>query len=103
MNSIDSVISSDHYQPVTRDNEHVLQRALDHNVISREVFYRRISSAYIDVQYAMNNDKRETLFRLSQSTQPQQVIPLELKIKYLVLMMLLIIGDPKGTHVMTRP
>ena len=77
MNSIDSVISSDHYQPVTRDNEHVLQMALDHNVISREALSRRISSAYIDVQHAMNNDKRETLFRLSQSTQPQQDIPLE--------------------------
>lgn len=77
MNSIDTVISSDHYQPVTRDNEHVLQRALDHNVISREALSRRISSAYIDVQHAMNNDKRETLFRLSQSTQPQQDIPLE--------------------------
>jgi hypothetical protein len=78
MNSIDSVISSSHYQPVTMDEENILQMALEHNVINRESLSKRINSAYIDVQHAMNNDKRETLFKLSQSTQPQQDIPLEL-------------------------
>ena len=78
MNSIDSVISSFHYQPVTMDEENILQMALEHNVINRESLSKRINSAYIDVQHAMNNDKRETLFKLSQSTQPQQDIPLEL-------------------------
>ena len=29
MNNIDSVISSTHYQPVTRDDENILQMALD--------------------------------------------------------------------------
>ena len=78
MNNIDSVISSSHYQPVTMDKENILQMALEHNVINRESLSKRINSAYIDVQHAMNNDKRETLFKLSQSTQPQQDIPLEL-------------------------
>lgn len=78
MNSIDSIISSSHYQPVTMDEENILQMALEHNVINRESLSKRINSAYIDVQHAMNNDKRETLFKLSQSTQPQQDIPLEL-------------------------
>ena len=78
MNSIDSVISSSHYQPVTMDEENILQMALEHNVINRESLSKRINSAYIDIQYAMNNDKRDTLFKLSQSTQPQQDIPLEL-------------------------
>jgi len=78
MNSIDSIISSPHYQPVTMDEENILQMALEHNVINRESLSKRINSAYIDVQHAMNNDKRVTLFKLSQSTQPQQDIPLEL-------------------------
>ena len=78
MNNIDSVISSTHYQPVTMDEENILQMALDHNVINRESLSKCINSAYIDVQHAMNNDKRETLFKLSQSTQTQQDIPLEL-------------------------
>jgi hypothetical protein len=51
--------------------------ALDRNVISRKALSRRISSAYIDVQHAMKIDKREALFKLAQSTQPQQDIPLE--------------------------
>ena len=78
MNNIDSVISSSHYQPVTRDDENILQMALEHNVINRESLSKRINSAYVDVQHAMNNDERETLFKLSQSTQVHQDIPLEL-------------------------
>ena len=78
MNNIDSVISSAHYQPVTRDDENILQMALEHNVINREALSKRISRAYIDVQHAVNNDKRETLDKLSESTQFQQGIPLEL-------------------------
>ncbi len=78
MNNIDSVISSAHYQPVTRDDENILQMALEHNVINRESLSKRINSAYVDVQHAMNNDERETLFKLSQSTQVHQDIPLEL-------------------------
>ena len=78
MNNIDSVISSSHYQPVTMDEENILQMALEHNVINRESLSKRINSAYVDVQHAMNNDERETLFKLSQSTQVHQDIPLEL-------------------------
>ena len=78
MNNVDSVISSSHYQPVTMDEENILQMALEHNVINRESLSKRINSAYIDVQHAMNNDERETLFKLSQSTQTHQDIPLKL-------------------------
>lgn len=78
MNSIDSVINSDHYQPVTLDDEKILQKSLDCDVINRESLSKRISSAYIDIQHAMNKDKRETLFNLSKSTQVQQDIPLDL-------------------------
>ena len=77
MNSIDSVISSAHYQPVTMDDENILKMALDYDVINRESLSNRISSAYIDVQHAINNDKRGTLVELSRSTQEQQPIPVE--------------------------
>ena len=78
MNNVDSVISSSHYQPVTMDDENILQMALEHNVINRESLSKRINSAYVDVQHAMNNDERVTLSELSRSTQSQQDIPLEL-------------------------
>ena len=51
---------------------------LKKNVINREHLSNRISGAYIDVQNSMNIDKRETLSKLSASTQSQQDIPLEL-------------------------
>lgn len=78
MNNIDSVISSNHYQPVTLDDENILQMALDHDVINRESLSKRISSAYVDVQHAISNDKRGTLVELSRSTQEQQPTPVEL-------------------------
>ena len=78
MNSVDSVISSNHYQPVTMDDERILEMMLEKNVINREHLSNRISGAYIDVQNSMNTDKRETLSKLSASTQSQQDIPLDL-------------------------
>ena len=78
LNNIDAVIDSDHYQPVTLDDENILQMALEYNVINRESLSKRISQAYVDVQHAISNDKRETLSVLSESTQSQQDIPLEL-------------------------
>ena len=78
MNSVDSVISSNHYQPVTMDDERILEMMLEKNIINREHLSNRISGAYIDVQNSMNIDKRETLSKLSASTQSQQDIPLEL-------------------------
>ena len=78
MNNIDSVISSTHYQPVTMDEENILQMALEHNVINRESLSKRISKAYIDVQHAIKQDDTRTLAELSQSTQSQQLIPVKL-------------------------
>ena len=78
MNNIDSVISSSHYQPVTMDEENILQMALQHNVINRESLSNRISKAYVDVQHSINQDDMQTLAELSQSTQSQQLIPVEL-------------------------
>jgi hypothetical protein len=78
MSNIDSVISSSHYQPVTRDDENILQMALEHNVINRESLSKRISKAYVDVQHSINQDDTRTLAELSQSTQSQQLIPVEL-------------------------
>jgi len=78
MNNIDLVIESPHYKPVTLDDENILGMCLEEGVINRKSLSNRISSAYVDIQHAMNNDKRETLSKLSESTQSQQDIPLEL-------------------------
>jgi hypothetical protein len=78
MNNVDSVINSDHYQPVTMDDEKILEKALEYGVANRESLSKRISSAYVDIKHAINNDKRMTLAKLSESTQSQQDIPLEL-------------------------
>ncbi len=78
MNNIDSVIESDHYEPVTLDDEQIVKKALDYNVIDRKALSYRISRAYVDVQNSIQNDKRQTLSVLSESTQSQQDIPLEL-------------------------
>ena len=78
MNNIDLVIESPHYKPVTLDDENILRMCLKEGVINRKSLSNRISSAYVDIQHAMNNDKRETLAKLSESTQSQQDIPLEL-------------------------
>jgi hypothetical protein len=76
LNNIDAVIGSDHYQPVTLDDENVLQLALEHNVINRESLSKRISQAYVDVQHAINIDEVDSLDKLSESTQTQQGYPI---------------------------
>lgn len=78
MNNIDLVIESPHYKPVTLDDENILRMCLKEGVVDRKSLSSRISSAYVDIQHAMNNDKRKTLAKLSESTQSQQDIPLEL-------------------------
>lgn len=78
MNSTDVVINSPHYQPVTMDNEKILEKALEHGVANREALSKRISSAYVDIQHAINKDDIGTLVKLSRSTQSQQLIPVEL-------------------------
>ena len=78
MNSTDAVISSTHYSHDTLDTDNVLSKALEYDVINRETLSKRISMAYTDIQHAFSEDKRDTLFKLSKSTQSQQVLPLEL-------------------------
>ena len=78
MNTTDSVINSPHYEPVTLDDERILNKALDYEVIDRKALSNRISKAYVDVQHAIKKDNRVTLAELSKSTKEQKQIPLEL-------------------------
>jgi hypothetical protein len=78
MNSIDAVLESPHYQPVTLDEENILKMALEYGVINRKSLSTRISKAYVDVQHSMQNNKIVTLDKLSESAQTQQGIPVEL-------------------------
>ena len=77
MNTTDSVINSPHYEPVTLDDERILNKALDYEVIDRKALSNRISKAYVDVQHAIKKDNRVTLAELSKSTKEQKQIPLE--------------------------
>jgi len=78
MNNIDSVLGSSHYEPVTMDNEGIVNMALEYGVLSRKSLSKRISQAYVDVQHSIKNDPRGSLVELSKSTQSQQGIPVEL-------------------------
>jgi len=78
MNNIDSVLKSNHYIPVTLDDEKIIQKALDYDVINRESLSHRISQAYIDIQHSMKIDDIMTLSELSKSTQSQQGIPVKM-------------------------
>lgn len=78
MNNIDSVINSAHYQPVTMDDEKILEKLLEFDVINREALSHRISIIYTNLKHSIKNNKLETLSKLSESTQSQQDIPLEL-------------------------
>jgi hypothetical protein len=75
MNNIDSVIESDHYEPVTLDDEQIVKKALDLNVIDRQSLSYRISRAYVDVQNSIKEDKAHTLYELSHSTKDNKKIP----------------------------
>ena len=78
MNTIDSVINSPHYEPVTLDDERILSKALDYGVIRRDHLSKRISGAYVDIQYSITKDDVRTLDELSKSTKDHKSIPVEL-------------------------
>ena len=78
MNSIDSVLNSPHYKHVTLDDENIIEKALDQDILNRERSSKRISTAYVDIQHAISEDDVMTLVELSKSAQSQKLIPVEL-------------------------
>jgi hypothetical protein len=78
MNSIDSVLNSPHYKHVTLDDENIIEKALDQNILNRERSSRRISTIYTDIQYAIKEDDVMALVELSKSAQSHKLIPVEL-------------------------
>jgi len=78
MNNLDSVLSSSHYKPVTLDDECIVQKAVEYDVINRKSLSLRINQAYIDVQHSIKIDDVMTLSELSKSTQTQQGIPVKM-------------------------
>ncbi len=60
------------------DNEGIINMAIEYGVLSRKSLSKRISQAYVDVQHSIENDKLQTLSVLSESTQSQQDIPVDL-------------------------
>ena len=77
MNTTESVINSTHYNHVTKDDENILEMALDYDVINRKFLSKRISSAYVDIQHSIREDDIRTLDVLSKSTKDHKSIPVE--------------------------
>ena len=77
MNTTESVIKSSHYNHVTKDDENILEMALDYDVINRKFLSKRISSAYVDIQHSIREDDIRTLDVLSKSTKDHKSIPVE--------------------------
>ena len=78
MNSIDSVLNSPHYKHVTLDDENIIEKALDQDILNREKSSRRISTIYTDIQHAIKEDDVMALVELSKSAQSHKLIPVEL-------------------------
>jgi len=77
MNSIDAVLSSEHYQPVTLDRENILRNALDNKCINQKTLSMCISGAYVDIQHAIKKDERRALHDLAHSAQQYMSIPVD--------------------------
>lgn len=78
MNSTDSVLNSPHYKHVTLDDENIIEKAIDQDILNRERLSRRISTIYTDIQHAIKEDDVMTLVELSKSAQSHKLIPVEL-------------------------
>jgi hypothetical protein len=78
LNTIDSILQSDHYQPNTADDENILQQCLDLDIIDAKGLSTRIHQARIDIEHAIKDDDLLTLEKLSSSGQSHQSIPVEL-------------------------
>jgi hypothetical protein len=78
LNTIDSILQSNHYQPNTADDENILQQCLDLGIIDAKGLSTRIHQARIDIEHAIKEDDLLTLEKLSSSGQSHQSIPVEL-------------------------
>lgn len=78
INNLDSILESDHYTPVTFDDERIIDKAIQYDIIDRKSLSYRITKAGVDVQHAVKNDDVDALYELSRSPQTQQSIPPEL-------------------------
>ena len=78
INNLDSILESEHYTPVTFDDERIIDKAIQYDIIDRKSLSYRITKAGVDVEHAVKNDDVNALYELSRSPQTQQSIPPEL-------------------------
>ena len=78
LNSIHSVINSDHYVHDTLDNDNVLRSLLDEKIINERSLNCRMMQVATDIQHQIVEDECGTLEKLSCSRQSQKSIPVEL-------------------------
>jgi len=71
INNLDSILDSEHYVPVTFDDDRIIDKALEYGIIDRKSLSYRINQAGVDVQHAVNKDDVNALYELSVSSEPQ--------------------------------
>jgi Ca2+-dependent lipid-binding protein len=71
INNLNSILDSDHYVPVTFDDDHIIDKALEYGIIDRKSLSYRINQAGVDVQHAVNKDDVDALYELSVSSETQ--------------------------------
>jgi len=78
INNLNSILDSEHYVPVTFDDDRIIDKALEYGIIDRKSLSYRINQAGVDVQHAVNKDDVNALYELSVSSEPQLKISPEL-------------------------
>jgi Ca2+-dependent lipid-binding protein len=78
INNLNSILDSEHYVPVTFDDDRIIDKALEYGIIDRKSLSYRINQAGVDVQHAVNKDDVNALYELSRSPHTQVGIPVDL-------------------------
>ncbi len=98
--TIDQLLSSSYYAPVSQDSDGVLNQLIQDKVINSRMIANRINTWSPVIEKSLRNDFTKTIDAFSITKGTQQPIDLEL-LKVLLphpVENLLIVGDPSGVH-----
>jgi hypothetical protein len=103
-NCVENVLKSDYYVSSTGDDQCVIERCLQDNLLDYNRLLYRISQASVDIAIAMKNSFAETLDTLSVSSKEHRCIPYDMLSEMIDDYVqphhkILVICDPSGSHV----
>ena len=104
VNSVENVLKSDYYVSSTGDNQKIIERCLQDNLLNYNRLMYRISQASTDITIAMQKSFADTLDTLAVSFKEHRSIPYvmfsEMVDEYVQSHhKILVIGDPSGSQV----